>query len=88
MEQLVTFLDAIEAWIVCAHAPFAIAINEEWKMNEMIKRVIDKTGLSEEQATVAVNTVLQFMKEKLPAPMPLRRDSLSGSSASIGSVRQ
>lgn len=52
-------------------------------MNEIIQRLIDKTGLSEDQATNAVDTVMQFLKEKLPAPLASQLDSLtSGNGAS------
>jgi hypothetical protein len=43
--------------------------NREAMMDELIKRVSDKTGISEEQAKSAVTTVLGFLKEKLPAPL-------------------
>jgi uncharacterized protein (DUF2267 family) len=38
-------------------------------MDELIKLVTSKTGISEEQAKGAVQTVLGFLKEKLPAPI-------------------
>jgi hypothetical protein len=56
---------------------FTVVINQELKMNEMIQRLIEKTGLSEEQATTAADTVLQFLKEKLPSPLASQLDSLS-----------
>jgi hypothetical protein len=36
-------------------------------MNEIIQRLIDKTGMPEDKARIAVDTVVSFLKEKLPA---------------------
>ena len=33
-------------------------------MDELIKRITEKTGISEDQARSAVNTVSTFLKEK------------------------
>jgi nucleoid DNA-binding protein len=38
-------------------------------MEELIKAVVAKTGLSESHARLAVETVLSFLKAKLPAPL-------------------
>ncbi|MBE7176408.1 MAG: hypothetical protein INR69_08405 [Mucilaginibacter polytrichastri] len=35
-------------------------------MNELIKRITEKTGISEEQASQAIQTVVTFLKSKLP----------------------
>ncbi|HEY0046755.1 MAG TPA: hypothetical protein VGB44_08595 [Flavobacterium sp.] len=35
-------------------------------MEALIKLVTEKTGISHDQATTAVHTVLNFVKEKLP----------------------
>lgn len=35
-------------------------------MDALIKMVAEKTGISEAQATTAVNTVFGFIKDKLP----------------------
>ena len=37
-------------------------------MDELIKLVSEKTGLPEATARVAVETVLGFLKDRLPAP--------------------
>ena len=37
-------------------------------MEELIGRVAEKAGISQEQAQTAVNTVAEFLKEKVPAP--------------------
>ena len=38
-------------------------------MDELIKLVTQKVGISEAQAKQAVETVLGFLKDKLPAPV-------------------
>jgi len=38
-------------------------------MDELIKTVSQKTGLSEEMARKAVEAVIGFLKKKLPAPI-------------------
>ena len=48
-------------------------------MDEIVKRITEKTGISEDQARSAVNMVAGFLKEKLPAPLAGQIDSvLSG----------
>jgi uncharacterized protein (DUF2267 family) len=38
-------------------------------MDELVKLVSDKVGISEKQAKQAVETVMGFLKDKLPAPI-------------------
>jgi uncharacterized protein (DUF2267 family) len=38
-------------------------------MDELVKLVSQKTGISQDQAKMAVETVLNFLKQKLPAPI-------------------
>jgi uncharacterized protein (DUF2267 family) len=38
-------------------------------MDELVKLVVDKAGISEKQAQQAVETVLAFLKDKLPDPI-------------------
>jgi hypothetical protein len=48
-------------------------------IDELIKPITEKTGISEDQARSAVNTVAGFLKEKLPAPLAGQVDNvLSG----------
>ena len=52
-------------------------------MEELIKRITEKTGISEDQARSAINTVSGYLKEKLPAPIAGQVDNiLSGGGAS------
>jgi len=47
-------------------------------MDELIKQVSAKTGISEDQARSAVTTVLDFIKGKLPAPIASQIDNVVG----------
>ena len=38
-------------------------------MEELVKRVSEKTGLSEDKAKTAIDTVVGFLKERLPGPI-------------------
>jgi uncharacterized protein (DUF2267 family) len=49
-------------------------------MDELIKQLTAKTGISEDQARSAVTTVLDFVKGKLPAALASQVDNaVSGS---------
>jgi uncharacterized protein (DUF2267 family) len=45
-------------------------------MDELVKLVAQKTGLSEAQAKLAVTTVLDFIKQRLPAPVAAQVDTI------------
>jgi hypothetical protein len=52
------------------------------RMDELIKLVAQKTGISPDQARAAVETVVGFLKQKLPAPIAGQLDGvLSGGAA-------
>lgn len=53
-------------------------------MNEIIQRLIERTGLPEDKAATAVDTVIGFLKEKLPGPMAAQLDSVIGGDAGSG----
>lgn len=66
-------------------------------MNEIIQRLIEKTGLPEDKAMVAVETVVGFLKEKLPSSVgsqidglisgePGMMDKLGGMAAGLGGM--
>jgi uncharacterized protein (DUF2267 family) len=38
-------------------------------MDELVELVMEKTGLPEDKAKQAVETVIEFLKERLPAPI-------------------
>lgn len=50
-------------------------------MDELINEVVRRTGISEDQAREAVNTVATWIKSKLPEPMAGQFDSLLESGA-------
>lgn len=43
---------------------------------ELVELVSSKTGLNEQMATLAVDTVIGFLKQKLPAELSGQLDSL------------
>jgi hypothetical protein len=45
-------------------------------LDELVKLVSDRTGLSEEKSKVAVEIVLDYLKAKLPAPVAGQIDNL------------
>lgn len=55
-------------------------------MEELIKLVQQKTGLPEAQARQAAETVVHFLKEKLPAPVAAQLDGLLAGGGASGDV--
>jgi hypothetical protein len=56
-------------------------------MDELVKQVAAKTGISEAQAKQAVEMTLDFVKTKLPEPYSSQLDSiLEGGSGDLGNV--
>jgi hypothetical protein len=56
-------------------------------MDELVKMVADKTGISEELAKTAVQVVLGYLKDKLPAPIAGQIDGvLSGGGGDLGDI--
>jgi hypothetical protein len=57
-------------------------------MNELIQQVCQRTGLPEDKATEAVNTVLGYLKQKLPGPIASQLDSAAQgqSEGSLGDI--
>ncbi len=47
-------------------------------MNELVQLVQQKTGLSQEMAQTVVNTVVGFIKAKLPPPLAAGLDEFVG----------
>jgi len=45
-------------------------------MDELVKLVAKKVGISEDQAKKAVETVIGFLKQRLPAPLAAQLDNL------------
>lgn len=56
-------------------------------MDELIKQVSERTGISEDKARTAIDTVVGFLKERLPSPIAGQVDNVLNSSAgAIGSA--
>ncbi len=52
-------------------------------MDELIKQVAQRSGISEDKARTAVNTVVGFLKDRLPAPIAGQVDNVLDSSAGV-----
>ncbi len=56
-------------------------------MDELIKLVAAKAGISEKKATVAVESVFQFIKQQVPAPFASQIEALlKGGAAGEGAA--
>lgn len=56
-------------------------------MEELVQQIVSKTGISEASARSAIETVVNFLKAKLPGPLASQIDSALGSAGSaLGSV--
>ncbi len=55
-------------------------------MDELVKLVVQKTGISEDQARQAVTVVLGFLKERLPAPIASQIDGVLNNSGAVGAL--
>lgn len=55
-------------------------------MDELVKLVSVKTGLSEEMSKVAVETVISHLKDKLPAPLAAQVDAAIGGQGATGGI--
>jgi len=53
-------------------------------MDELIRQVAERTGIGEDKARTAVETVVGFLKERLPAPVAGHLDGVLGGRASGG----
>ena len=68
-------------------APLGLRPEGDIIMDQLVKLVSERTGLPEEQARAAVDTVIGFLKERLPAPIASQIDSvLGGSGPSLGGL--
>ncbi len=61
-------------------------------MDQLVKMIQDKTGISEKDARTAVNTVVGYLKDKLPPQIAGQLDAvlagkdISGIAGSIGGM--
>jgi hypothetical protein len=57
-------------------------------MDELVNLVVQKTGLPEATARTAVDTVIGFLKQKLPAPVAGQIDNLLKGGSGLGDMAQ
>jgi uncharacterized protein (DUF2267 family) len=79
------------AWAICCGIILEIFGKGEAQVDELVKMVATKVGISEAQAQQAVEIVLKFLKDKLPDSMAGQVDAviegdLSGLDDVMGSV--
>ncbi len=55
-------------------------------MDELVKLVSQKTGISEDQARQAVTVVVNFLKERLPAPLAGQIDNVINNPGVAGAL--
>jgi hypothetical protein len=59
-------------------------------MNELVQRVVQKTGIPEDTAQQAIDAVLGFLKERLPGPVATELENVingeGGGSSGLGSA--
>ena len=56
-------------------------------MEELVKQVAERTGISEDQARTAVNTVLSHLKTALPESISSHLDSvIGGGTGAVGDL--
>ena len=53
-------------------------------MDELIKQVTQRTGINNDQAQTAVQTVIGFLKGRLPGPIGSQLDSVLGGQSAGG----
>ena len=52
-------------------------------MDEVVKQIAERTGISETQARTAVDTVVGFLKNRLPEPIGNQVDSVLAGGANV-----
>jgi hypothetical protein len=57
-------------------------------MNELIEQVKSRVGLNDQQANSAVQTVIGFLKQRLPSPIASQLDGAISGSASQGGMME
>jgi hypothetical protein len=50
-------------------------------MDELVRQVAQKVGISEDMARTAVETVVNYLKSRLPAPIAAHVDTALGAAA-------
>ncbi|MCA1555391.1 MAG: hypothetical protein LC747_01755 [Acidobacteria bacterium] len=52
-------------------------------MEELIKQITERTGITESQARTAIDTVINYMRDKLPASVSGTIDNALGGGANV-----
>ncbi|MGA2489203.1 MAG: hypothetical protein ABSF99_03315 [Anaerolineales bacterium] len=55
-------------------------------MNELVNMIVNKTGIPAATAQTIVNTVVDFLKKKLPAPVGSQLDGLLSNQAAVNTA--
>ncbi len=55
-------------------------------MDELVNLVAQKTGLPQAQARTAVETVINYLKQKLPAPIAGQIDAVLSGKGAVGDL--
>ena len=55
-------------------------------MNELVRLIMEKTGVTEEQAAKAAETAAGFIKDRLPSNLGSQVDNILGSGKSEGTL--
>jgi hypothetical protein len=55
-------------------------------MDELVKLVSSKTGIPQDTARVAVETVIGYLKKKLPAPIASQVDAVLEGGGDLGNL--
>jgi hypothetical protein len=66
--------------------PYVTTTRRKKMMNELVNKLTAETGLSQDQAQTVVNSVLGFLKERLPAPLAGELENLINPGESSGEV--
>jgi hypothetical protein len=53
---------------------------------ELVRMVAQKTGLPEDKARSATETVIGYLKERLPSPVASQLDSAAGGATNLGDM--
>jgi hypothetical protein len=55
-------------------------------MEEVVKLVVEKTGITEDLAEKAVDVVIDFLKDKLPGPLASQIDGVVGGETDLDDI--
>lgn len=58
-------------------------MTQENPMSQLVNLVSQRTGLGKDQAEIAVRTVLDFLKQRLPAPIAGQVDNVLSGKAGL-----